>query len=81
MFDHVNPSTHVEDRIVYYITEFLCRKLPKYTACAARKLGLVSPKSLSEKPEAAFANCKTRGKLLHPTTNVFNLVCATEPSF
>uniref|UniRef100_A0A0K8RG57 Transposable element n=1 Tax=Ixodes ricinus TaxID=34613 RepID=A0A0K8RG57_IXORI len=81
VFDHVYPSAHVEDCIVYYITGFLCRKLLKHTTCAACKQGLVSPTSLSEKPEAAFVNCKTRGKLLHPTTNVFNLVCATETCF
>lgn len=57
---------------------FLSRKLLRRTTCLVWKQGLVSPTQSSERPESAFVNCKTRGKLLHPTTNVFNLVSATD---
>lgn len=59
--------------VLAYCT-ILCRKLLRHRTCLAWKQGLVSLTQSSE----SFVNCKTRGKLLHLTTNVFNLVSSTE---
>lgn len=80
-FSHVFTTASVEDCIVYYVAGYLCRKLLRYTARSQCKLGLVSQTTSSEKPESAFVNCRTRGNQLHPTTNVFSLVCATDTCF
>ncbi|KAH6947068.1 hypothetical protein HPB50_016987 [Hyalomma asiaticum] len=79
--DHSYASAEVVDCIVYYVSGFVCRKMLKNTKCDACKLGLASRVSHSEKPEAALVNCKTLGRLIHPSTNIFVLLRATEMEF
>lgn len=69
------------DCIIYYVTRLVCRKLLNSTTCETCKLGLARPVDHSQIPEAALVNCKTLGKLIHPTTNIFVLLHAAEAEF
>lgn len=81
IYDHSYALAEVVDCIVYYVTGFVCRKLLNSTTCETCKLGLARPVAHSQVPEAALVNCKTLGKLIHPTTNIFVLLRAAEVEF
>lgn len=81
VLDHDYTRPEQADCIIYYVTGYLCRKLLKSTSCEECRRGLVLSDSISDRPEAALVNLKTRGRLLHPATHIFQMLERAEAVF
>lgn len=70
--------------VFLFVLKFLgClgRQLLKVIKCEVCREAIVIPKTISENPNAELTNQKTRGKLIHPNTHLFNMIMHLENYF
>lgn len=72
IIDHNYSMADVVDCIIYYVTGFVCKTMLKKTTCPnCCKAFAYNGNIIRELPEAHLVNIKTRGKLIHPNTKIF----------
>ena len=82
IFDHDYCNAPVLSCIIYYVTGFLCRKLgKKYNSCEICKSVFATQPAKATIPQALLVNIKSKGKLIHPSTILYNLFVETEKYF
>lgn len=75
VIDHDYAVADVVDSIIYYVTGFVCKTMLKKTVCPNCRKAFVydSVTPIRELPEAHLVNIKSRGKLIHPNKQIFQL--------
>lgn len=62
------------DRVVYYVCDYITRKLAKHYKCEECTTYFNSSTKASVNPVAALTNIKSKGWLLHPNHSLFEFI-------